>query len=62
MVRDFHLISRGSRVTYIDGFEGCFVLAGGAVLCNFNPKFEATARDWFALQGGASLPGDSELH
>ena len=49
-------------MTYIDGFEGCFVLAGGAVLCNFNPKFEATARDWFALQGGASLPGDSELH
>lgn len=37
-VRDFHLISRGSRVTCIDGFEGCFVLAGGAVLCNFTPK------------------------
>jgi len=39
------------------------VLSWLAVLCcvTSHPKFEAPARDWFAVEGGAPLPGDSEL-
>ena len=36
-VRAFHLVSKGSR-GYTHSFEACFVLAGGAVLCNFIPE------------------------